>query len=125
VVLGARGEEVKHLEIHEVREISEEEGMTTPNSFPDCFVELNNAEVTLGLVLGEHLRDELCVLSELIHPEWEDESVSLLSSSPCSDPVSSRFNRSSKVKGHKGELKLSDFLRVFVGGLGVKRPTTH
>ena len=101
-----------------MREVSKEEGMTTPDSFPDCFVKLNNAEVTLGLVLGEHLRDEFSILSELINPEWEDESIDPLSSSPGSDPVSGRFNHSSKVKGCEGELKLSDFLRVFVGGLG-------
>ena len=43
------------LEIRKVREVGEKEGMTTPNSFLDCFVKLNNMEVTLGLVLGEHL----------------------------------------------------------------------
>ena len=109
---------MRRLEIREVREVGEQEGTTTPDSFPDFFVKLNDVEVTLGLVLGEHLRDEFSVLSELINPEWEDESIDPLSSSPGSDPVSGGFNCSSKVKGCEGELKLSDFLRVFVRGLG-------
>ena len=117
VVLRARWEEMRGLEICKMREVSEEETVATPNAFSDRFVKLDNLEVTFGLVLSKHLGDELAIPSELVNSEWENESVGSFSSSPCSDPVSGGFNRASKDGGGEGEFELSDLLHSLVSRL--------
>ena len=92
IVLHARWEEVGGLEIRKMREVGEEETATAHDSLADGFVELENAEVTLGLMLSEHLRDELTISSKFINSEREHESICLFDSSPCSNPVSRGFN---------------------------------
>jgi hypothetical protein len=43
------------MEICECREVCEFVFTTRPNSFADGFVELNDAKVEIGMMLGEHL----------------------------------------------------------------------
>lgn len=98
-----------------MREVGKEETATTPNTFPDRFVELDDSEVTIGLVLGKHLGDEFAVPSEFVNSEWENKPVGSFSPCPCSNPVSGGLNRASKDGGGEGEFELSDLLRPLVG----------
>ena len=118
IVLHARWEEVGGLEICKMREVGEEETATACDSLADGFVELDDVEVTLSLMLSEHLKDELTILSKFINFKREHESICSFNSSPCSNPVSEGFNRSSKVGSGESEFKPSDFLHLFVGQLG-------
>lgn len=106
------------LKVGELVELGEKKALTVPNPLADRFVELHDSEMEFWLVLSEHLGDEFSVLTEFVDSERENESVSSLCPSPCGDPIGCGLNRASKVGRRECELKVSDFLRTFLGRVG-------